>query len=145
MKRAYPLSLRKSLRFISIFYGPLAHLTLPPPPPSPPPHTKELIPSGSSGPLVPADLIVLWYQFTSVQSLSCVQLSATPWTAACQASLSITNSRSLLRLMFIESAMPSKHLILCLQSFQVSGSFPMSQFFILGGQSIGASASQSFQ
>ena len=49
----------------------------------------------------------------SVQSLSCVQLFATPWTAACQASLSITNSRSLFRLMSIESVMPSKQLILC--------------------------------
>ena len=49
----------------------------------------------------------------SVQLLSCVQLFATPWTAARQASLSITNSRSLLRLMSIESVMPSSHLILC--------------------------------
>ena len=51
-------------------------------------------------------------QFSSVQSLSCVRLFATPWTAACQASLSITNSRSSLRLMSIESVMPSSHLIL---------------------------------
>ena len=51
--------------------------------------------------------------FGSVQSLSCVQLFATPWTAAHQASLSITNSRSLLKLMSIESVMPSNHLILC--------------------------------
>ena len=51
--------------------------------------------------------------FSSVQSLSCVWLFATPWTAACQASLSITNSRSLLKLMSIESVMPSNHLILC--------------------------------
>ena len=49
----------------------------------------------------------------SVQSLSCVHLFATPWTAACQASLSITNSWSLLKLMSIESVMPSNHLILC--------------------------------
>ena len=48
--------------------------------------------------------------FSSVQSLSCVQLFATPWTAACQASLSINNSRSLLKLMSIESVMPSNHL-----------------------------------
>ena len=53
------------------------------------------------------------YKNESVQSLSCVQLFATPWTAACQASLSITNSWSLLRLMSIESVMPSYHLILC--------------------------------
>jgi len=52
-------------------------------------------------------------QFSSVQSLSCVQLLATPWTAACQASLSITNSWSLLKLMSIELVMPSNHLILC--------------------------------
>ena len=51
--------------------------------------------------------------FSSVQSLSHVQLSATPWTAAYQASLSITNSWSLLKLMSIESVMPSSHLILC--------------------------------
>ena len=49
----------------------------------------------------------------SVQSLSQVQLFATPWTAACQTSLSITNSQSLLKLMSIESVMPSNHLILC--------------------------------
>ena len=51
--------------------------------------------------------------FNSVQLLSRVQLSATPWTAPRQASLSITNSQSLLKLMFIESVMPSSHLILC--------------------------------
>ena len=48
-----------------------------------------------------------------VQSLSLVRLFAIPWTAACQASLSITNSQSLLKLMSIESVMPSSHLILC--------------------------------
>ena len=58
----------------------------------------------------------LWYIhtiFSSVQPLSCVQLFATPWTAAHQASLSIANSRSLPKLMSIESVMPSSHLILC--------------------------------
>ena len=50
---------------------------------------------------------------SSVQSLSCVRFFAIPWTAACQASLSITNSWSLLRLMSTESVMPSNHLILC--------------------------------
>ena len=50
---------------------------------------------------------------SSVQSLSCVWLFVTPWIAARQASLSITNSRSLLKLTFIESMMPSSHLILC--------------------------------
>ena len=52
-------------------------------------------------------------QFSSVQSLSCVRLFVTPWTAARQASLSITNSQSLLKLMSIKSVMPSNHLILC--------------------------------
>ena len=50
---------------------------------------------------------------TSVQLLSCVRLFETPWIAACQASLSITNSRSPLKPMSIESVMPSNHLILC--------------------------------
>ena len=52
-------------------------------------------------------------QFSSVQSLNRVQLFATPWTAAHQASLSITNTQNLLKLMPIESVMPSSHLILC--------------------------------
>ena len=87
--------------------------------------------------------------FISVPSLSHVQLFATPWTAAHQASLSITNSKSLLKLMCIESGMPSNHLILCrpfsfcLQSLPASGSFQRSQFFTSGGQSIGVSASAS--
>ena len=86
---------------------------------------------------------------SSVQSLNCVWLFVTPWTAACQTSLSITNSRSLFKLMSIKSVMPSSHLILChplllcLQSFPASGSFPMSQFFKSGGQSIGVSVSAS--
>ena len=53
------------------------------------------------------------FQLSSVQSLSCVRLFATPWITARQASLSITNSRSLLKLKFIELVMPSSHLILC--------------------------------
>ena len=53
------------------------------------------------------------WQFSSVQSLSHVQLSEIPWTAARQASLSITNSQNLLKLMSIKSVMPPKHLILC--------------------------------
>ena len=89
-------------------------------------------------------------QFSSVQSLSRVQLFATPWIAARQASLSITNSRSSLRLTSIESVMPSSHLILCLpfsscpQSLPASESFPMSQLFPWGGQSTGVSALASF-
>ena len=57
--------------------------------------------------------LLSYTEVTSVQSLSCVQLFVTPWTAAHQASLSITNSRSLPKLMSIESVMPSNHLILC--------------------------------
>ena len=59
------------------------------------------------------NLLGSFFLFSSVQPLSRVQLFATPWTEACQASLSITNSWSLLRLMSIESVMPSNHLILC--------------------------------
>ena len=72
-------------------------------------------------------------KYESVQSLGCVRLFATPWISACQASLSITNFRSLPKLMSIESMMPSNHLILCRpllllpQSFPALGSFPMSQ------------------
>ena len=58
-------------------------------------------------------VIPVFYQFSSVQLLSRVQLFATPWTAAHQASLSITSFWSLLKLMSIESVMPSNHLILC--------------------------------
>ena len=79
--------------------------------------------------------------------LSCFRLFATPWTAARQASLSITNSRSLLKPMSIESVMhPTisssvSPFSSCLQCFPASGSFPMSQFFASGGQSVGASHS----
>ena len=81
----------------------------------------------------------------SVQSLSSVQLFETLWTAACQASLSIANSQGLLKLISIELVMPSNHLILYrpllfLPSFPASGSFPVSQFFASGDQSIGVSA-----
>ena len=86
---------------------------------------------------------------SSVQLLSHVWLFVTPWTVACQASLSITNSWSLPKLMSIELVMPSNHHILCcplllLPSYlSASGSFPMSQFFESGGQNIGVSASAS--
>ena len=83
---------------------------------------------------------------SSVQSLSLVWLFATLWTAARQASLFITNSRSLLKLMSIELVMPSSHLILCHllllpSSISPSIRFFSDQFFISGGQNIGASAS----
>ena len=81
-----------------------------------------------------------------VQSLSCVRLFATPWTAACQASPSFTISMSLLKHMSTESVMPCNDLILCRplsscsQSFPGLGSFLISQLFASGGQSLGASA-----
>ena len=87
-------------------------------------------------------------------SCSLVSDSVTPWTAACQPSLSFTISWSLLKLTFesrmsTESMMPSNHLILChpflllpsTSPWKASGSFPMSWLFTSGGQSIGASAS----
>ena len=79
-----------------------------------------------------------------VQSLSHVRLFATPWTEARQASLSITISQTSLKLMSIESAMPSVvRFSSCLRSFPESGSFQMSQIFASGGQTTGASASAS--
>ena len=68
-------------------------------------------------------------QFSSVQSLSHVQLFATPWTAARQASLSITNSRSLFKLMSIESVMPFNHLILCRPLLLPPSIFPSIKVF----------------
>ena len=66
-----------------------------------------------------------WSQIiSSLQLLSSVWLFVTPWTAACQASLSITNSWSLLRFMSIESVMPCKHLILCLPLLLLPSIFP---------------------
>ena len=87
---------------------------------------------------------------SSVQSLSHVRPFATPWVPACQASLSISNSRRSPRLMSIESVMPSSHLILCHpllflpQPLPASESFPMSQLFSWGDQSTGVSALASF-
>ena len=79
-----------------------------------------------------------------VQLLSCVQLFATSWTAARQASLSFTISWSLLKLMLTELVIQTSHPLSpfsCLQSFPASESFPMSQLFASGGLSIVASAS----
>ena len=72
--------------------------------------------------------------------------SSTPWTAACQVSLRITNSQSLFKLMSLESVMPSSHLILChsllpLSIFTSIRVYQMSQLFTSGGQSIGVSPS----
>ena len=67
--------------------------------------------------------------FSSVQSLSCVQLFATPWTEARQVSLSITNSQSLLKLMSIKSVMPSNHLNLCHPLLLLPSIFPSIRVF----------------
>ena len=68
-------------------------------------------------------------QFSSVQSLSYAQLSVTPWIAAHQASLSITNSQSPLKLMSIVSVMPSSHLILCCPLFLLAPILPSIRVF----------------
>ena len=103
------------------------------------------------------NLLNRWHELTvsvntrsSVQSLSHVRLFATLWIAARQASLSITNSWSSLKLTSIESVMASSHFILCRPllllptSLPASESFPMSQLFTWGGQSAGVSALASF-
>ena len=69
------------------------------------------------------------HQFSSVQSLSHVRLFVTPWTTAYQASLSITNSRSLFKLISIESVMPSNHLILCRPLLLPPSIFPSNRVF----------------
>ena len=71
----------------------------------------------------------LWYDFSSVQSLSHVWLFATPWSAAHQANLSITNSQSLLKLMSRESVMPSNHLLLCRPLLLTPPIFPSIRVF----------------
>ena len=85
--------------------------------------------------------------FAVVQSLSCVQFFATPWTAAQQASLSFTIAVSLRKLMSIKSVMPSRHLILrdplLALNLPASGSSPVNWFFTSGGQNIGTSTSAS--
>ena len=82
-------------------------------------------------------------RFHSVQSLSCVRLFAIPWTAACQAFLSITNSRSFLKFTSIKLLMPSNRLILCLPRLLLPSIFPSIRVFTSGSQSIGLSASAS--
>ena len=92
-------------------------------------------------------LSLKWCQFSSIQSLSCVRLFATPWTAAWQASLSITNSEIYPNLYpscwWCHPAISSSVVpfFSCTQSFPASGSFQMSQLFASGGQSIGVSDS----
>ena len=92
---------------------------------SSPPPTKEVF----NALFCETNLKSLVDQFSSVQSLSRVQLSATPRTAARQASLTITNSRSLLKLMSIELVMPSNHLILCHPLLLLSSVFPSIRVF----------------
>ena len=99
-------------------------------------------------------VMTLYYMECKLSSVqfSCSVMSNSlwpPWTAECQASLSITNSQSLLKLMSIELVIPSNCFILChplcllLSLFPTSGSSPMNQLFASGGQSIGTSASAS--
>ena len=93
---------------------------------------------------------IITLQFSSVQLLSRVRLFVIPWIAACQDSLSMNNSWSLLKLTSIESVMLSSHLILCRPLlllppiFPASESFPMSQPLAWGGLSTGVSALGSF-
>ena len=95
-------------------------------------------------------MVIIYNTSNAFIQFSCSVMSDSlqpPWTAAHQASLSITNSQSLLKLMSITSVISSNYLILCCpflllpQSFPASGSFQMSQFFTSSGQSIGVSAS----
>ena len=79
--------------------------------------------------LGPATAILSTFASSSVQSLSCVRLFVTPWTAARQASLSITNSWSLLKLMPIKLVMPSNHLILCHPLLFLPSIFPSIRVF----------------
>ena len=91
----------------------------------------------------------MYLHFSSVQSLSRIQLFVTPWTMARQASKCITNPWSLLKLMSIELVMPPNYhpsgipFFSCLQPFPASPSFPINQFFASGGQSFGVSTSTS--
>ena len=104
------------------------------------PHSKTAVPSAPGA----GKRFIL-----SVQSLSHVWLFVTPWTAACQASLSITNSRSLLKLMSSESVMPSNHLILCCPLLLLPSILPSIRVFssesalLIRCQSMGASSSTS--
>ena len=105
-----------------------------------------------TSPAFQADSLPLGYTHTHTHTHFCCSVAQScpmlcdPMDSAHQASLSFTISWSLLKLMSLESVMPSNHLILChpfscLQSFPASGSFLMSQFFASGGQSIGVAAS----
>ena len=88
-------------------------------------HEKSLIFSS----ILPGSKDISSVQFSSVQSLSRIPLFVTPWTAAHQASLSITNSQSFLKLVSIESVMPSNHLILCHLLLLLPSIFPSIRVF----------------
>ena len=110
---------------------------------------REYSPRRTSAQWLWVSSTMLCSRFSSVQSLSHVRLFATPWITARQASLFMTNSQSSPKLMCIELVMPSSHsssivpISTCPQSLPASGSFPMSQLFLWGGQSIQISASAS--
>ena len=117
-----------------------------------PPETREEIYKNVTGFLQVVDLfylLLICTFFSSVQSLSHVRLFATPWTAAHQASLSITNSQSLLKLMSIKLVMPSNHLLLCHPLLLLPSIFPTIRVFsnesvlLIRWPSIGLSASGS--
>ena len=92
------------------------------------PHPRFIVMQrGKSEAFLSRQIILKKTLFSSVQSLSCVQV--TPWTVACQASQSITNSQSLLKLMSVQSVMPSNHLILCHPLLLLPSIFPSIRVF----------------
>ena len=95
-------------------------------------HNNDILLSLSYSELFTSNMVSISRLFSSVQLLSRVQLFATPWTVARQASLSITNTWSLLKLMSIRSVMPSNHLILCCPLLLLSSIFPSIKVFSNG-------------
>ena len=92
-------------------------------------HNNDILLSLSYSELFTSNMVSISRLFSSVQLLSRVQLFATPWTVARQASLSITNTWSLLKLMSIRSVMPSNHLILCCPLLLLSSIFASIRVF----------------
>ena len=121
-KLVHPLwRLLKKLK-IELLYGPtIPHLGIY--------LEKIILQKDTRTPMLIASLFAVAKTVGSVQSLSRIQLFVTPWTAACQASLSITNSKSLLRLMSIQSVMPSNHLVLCQPLLLLPSIFPTIRVF----------------
>ena len=96
-------------------------------------HSSKIVALIDFSSILHASLLTLtWWSFSSVQLLSRVRLFATPWTAACQASLSITSSQSPPKPMSIESVMPSNHLILCRPLLLLPSIFPSIRVFSRG-------------